>query len=150
MGTYAKQTHVDMGRSRAEIERTVVRYGAKGFLGGWAGTCGYVAFELDGHRIKLEIELPPLENYTRTPAGRKRSVTQAKTAYEQGCRQCWRAMALVVKAKLEAVDSGITTIQQEFLANIILPSGKTVGERVSNDLGSYDAGHLPPLLGEST
>ena len=43
-----------------------------------------------------------------------------------GCRQRWRALNLAIKAKLEAVESGIVTFDQEFLAHIVGPSGQTV------------------------
>lgn len=46
----------------------------------------------------------------------------------QDQRQRWRAFALVIKAKLEAVESGITTIEEEFLSHVVTPSGQTFGE----------------------
>ncbi|MEG3167524.1 hypothetical protein U1737_04870 [Sphingomonas sp. LB3N6] len=49
-------------------------------------------------------------------------------------RQRARALLLVVKAKLESVASGVETFEQAFLANIVLSDGKTVHERVSDDL----------------
>ena len=50
-------------------------------------------------------------------------------SYDQACRQRWRALLLVIKAKLEAVTAGISTIETEFLANIVLPDNTIcVGE----------------------
>ena len=37
-------------------------------------------------------------------------------------------LLLVIKAKLEAVASGISTIEKEFLADIVMPDGSTVNE----------------------
>ena len=37
-------------------------------------------------------------------------------AQEQAERQAWWAPVLVLKAKLEAVEAGLTTLEQEFLA----------------------------------
>lgn len=63
-----------------------------------------------------------------TPTGRRtRSDDAAEKAWEQATRQRWRALHLVVKAKLEAVESGITVFDDEFLAHIVLPDGGTVG-----------------------
>ncbi|WP_198651245.1 hypothetical protein [Salinicola sp. CPA57] len=68
-------------------------------------------------------------------------------AWEQACRQRWRALALVIKAKLEAVESGITMFEEEFLAHIVLPNGGTVGGWMLPQIKkSYDSGSMPPLL----
>jgi hypothetical protein len=40
-------------------------------------------------------------------------------------------LLLIIRAKLEAVESGITTLESEFLANILLPDGGTVGQWLS-------------------
>jgi hypothetical protein len=37
MPTYPKETAVSPARSRAEVERTLQRYGAQGFLYSWKG-----------------------------------------------------------------------------------------------------------------
>lgn len=69
-------------------------------------------------------------------------------AYEQACRQRWRALNLAVKAKLEAVSSGIASFEEEFLAHIVLPNGKTVGNLLVPQLGrAYLENKMPPLLG---
>lgn len=47
---------------------------------------------------------------------------------EQQERQRWRALVLIIKAKLEAVESGITTIEEEFLPHIVTPTGETFGQ----------------------
>lgn len=49
-------------------------------------------------------------------------------------RQRVRALLLVIKAKLESVESGVETFEQAFLANIVLADGVTVHERVTGDL----------------
>lgn len=65
--------------------------------------------------------------FQMTPGGRRRrSAEQMLAEYEKATRQRWRALALVIKAKLEAVASGITEFEQEFLAHIVLPDGRTV------------------------
>ena len=59
----------------------------------------------------------------------------------------WRAMILVVKAKLESVETGISTFQEEFMAHIIMANGKTIGENILPRLleSSRDGKH-PALL----
>ena len=52
--------------------------------------------------------------------------TLALPASEQGKRSRWRALYLVVKAKLEAVSSGIVSMEDEFLAQTVMNDGETV------------------------
>lgn len=65
---------------------------------------------------------------------------------------CWfrlrrRALALVVKAKLEAVAAGITEFDDEFLAHLILPNGTTVGDHVRPAIQhAYETGQMPTAL----
>lgn len=75
------------------------------------------------------------------------SASLRKAAYEQAVRQRWRALALLIKSKLEAVESGITVFEEEFMAHVVLPDGKTVGQHLLPQIAhSYESGHMPPLL----
>lgn len=148
MPTYAKDTTVSVSQSQMEMERTLERYGATGFMRGWDQQNAFVMFELEKRRIRFVVPMPPKSDFTITDNGRKRTSPQAvQTAWEQACRQRWRAFNLVVKAKLEAVESGISTIEDEFLSFIQLPSGQTVGQWMKPQIEiAYDTGDMPPLL----
>jgi hypothetical protein len=150
MPKYAADTNVASDQSRAEIERTLRRYGATAFAYGWDRGRAHVMFEMDGRRIKFVLPLPDPSSreFTHTPErGLERSPEAAEQAYEQAVRQRWRALALVIKAKLEAVEAGITTVEDEFLAHVALPSGETVGEWARPQLAKvYESGQMPALL----
>lgn len=149
MTRYAERTEVPSDKSRAEIERTLRRYGAGAFAYGWADQQAHVMFEMVGRRIQFHLPLPdPADRqFTMTPTGRDRSDAAAQREYEQAVRQRWRALALVIKAKLEAVDAGITTVEEEFLAHIVLPTGGTIGDRTIPQLdAAYAGAPLPALL----
>jgi hypothetical protein len=65
----------------------------------------------------------------------------------QATRQRWRALALVIKAKLEVVESGISIFEDEFMANIVLPGGDTVGDfRRLQIAEAYRIGKAPDVL----
>jgi hypothetical protein len=66
--------------------------------------------------------------FTETPTGRERSERTVQEEYEKEERRMWRAVTLVIKAKLEAVESNITTFDQEFLPFIVMPDGRTIAE----------------------
>lgn len=144
---YASGTDVPADRSRAEIERTLKRYGATQFLYGWSGTRATVGFTAHGRNIRFELPLPDLgdREFTVTDTGRQRSATAAADAYERAVRQRWRA--LVVKAKLEAVECGIATFGDEFLGSTVLPGGMTVADTVRENVAeAYQTGKVPALL----
>ena len=133
MSKFAENTSVSSEQSRMEIERTLRRYGATEF--GYASSAKHaqVMFRCQDRAVRFKLDMPDPKDpdFTRTP-GRNlaRSAQQAEQAWEQACRQRWRALALVVKAKLEAVEANISTFEEEFMAHIVLPDGSTVGQHV--------------------
>lgn len=151
MTRYAENTSVSADKSRAEIERTLARYGATQFMYGWQEGSAVIAFQMKDRNVRFVLKMPDRnsEEFTLTPSKKYyRDEASAEKAYEQATRQRWRALALAVKAKLEAVEAEIATFEQEFLAHIIMPDNRTVGEWVSPELDrAYRTGEMPKLLG---
>ena len=150
MGKYAADTAVSQEKSRSEIEATLKRYGADSFFYGSEPTRAMIGFRLDGRMIKFMLPMPDPQarEFTHTPQKNEpRSADGAYKAWEQAGRQRWRALALVIKAKLEAVAAGITTVEDEFLAHTVLPNGATVGEFMRPQLAiAYESGQMPTTL----
>ncbi|MEE8607190.1 MAG: hypothetical protein V3S55_06285 [Nitrospiraceae bacterium] len=150
MARYAENTSVSSEKSRAEIERTLTRYGAERFLYGWEADYAVIGFTMLDRQVKFLLPLPDrnAREFTHTPERENaRSAPQAAAQYEQAVRQRWRALALVIKAKLEAVQSGITEFEDEFLAHIVLPNGQTVGNFMRPQIAhAYEHGDMPKLL----
>ena len=150
MSRYAESTGVSSEQSRGEIERTLRRYGATAFAYGWDNDSATILFEISARRMKFRLPMPDPNDrtFTHTEArGLRRSVDARQQAYEQAVRQSWRALALVIKAKLEAVAAGITTVEDEFLAHIVLPNGATVGEWARPQLAiAYESQRMPALM----
>lgn len=149
MARYAEGTEVSADRSRSEIERTLQRYGASGFMYGWDPARAVLGFVAGERQVRFVLPMPDRddEQFTLTPTGRERSPKNAADAYDQAVRQRWRALALVIKAKLEAVAAGIVTFDEEFLAHLVLPSGETVGQSVVPSVAqAYATGETPALL----
>lgn len=144
---YASKTKVASDRSRSEIEKTLIRYGASSFMYLNGNGRAAIMFEAMNRRIKMELPLPSFAEYEKSPGGRKWSRVQGLKAWERAGHQRWRALSLVVKAKLEAVESGVATFEQEFLAYTVLPNGATVGTLVLGDVDqAYREGKMRPLL----
>jgi hypothetical protein len=126
---YAKRTQVPVTKSRLEIEATVTRYGADQF-----GS----AFDQKGGRAMVQF---------RIVQWLVRFVLPLPHGDEQDRRQRWRALALVIKAKLEAVESGITTVEEEFLPHIVVPGGGTFAEWAVPQLRELKkGGQLPSTI----
>lgn len=148
MSRYAAQTTVTSESSRAEIERTLKRYGADQFMYGWDDEQALVRFRMKERYVEFQLPMPDRESpdFTRHSRGR-RTPEQAEKLWQQATRQRWRALALVVKAKLEAVASEITTFEDEFMAHILLPNGKTVGAWMRPQIETaYEANKMPTML----
>lgn len=124
---YAARTKVPIIKSRMEIETIVARYKADQF--GIAMTTGKAMIQFRMQKWMLRFILP-LPN-----------------ANEQDHRQRWRALCLIIKAKFEAVESKITTLEEEFEAHIVMPDGKTMHEHLAPQLKQIqESGKLPESL----
>lgn len=145
MPRYASGTRVAPGDSRAEIERTLTRYGADSFAYGWNNGNAQIAFRMNGRNIVLRVAMPTKEQFTHTEErGLLRTASSRDQAWDQACRQRWRALALIVKAKLEAVDSGITAFEDEWLPYTLLPDGGTVADFVRPQVAeAYRSNTMP-------
>lgn len=154
MSRYAQNTSVPADRSRAEIDKILTRYGASGFGYSWERRevpinpvpvygpkteqrdFAAIVFQFKERRVRLDVPMP-----TAREAG------TAERA-ERATRQRWRALLLVIKAKLEAVESGISTLEQEFLAHVVTESGRTIGEIIIPQISeAVQAGRLLPAKG---
>lgn len=130
-----------------EIEKTLIRYGADNFAYASASGKAMVGFTMHGRQVRFVLPLPNREEFRLTPTGRDRSEKSKYDAWEQACRQRWRALLLVIKAKLEAVECGISVFDQEFLANIVLPNGSTAGEFMVPQIeNAYNTQKMPAML----
>ena len=147
MAQYAKNTTVSSELSRIEIEKVLIRYGANNFAYATASGQSMIAFAMEGRQVRFVLPMPKIEDYALTPAGRQRTENSQREAWEQDCRQRWRALKLVIQAKLEAVECGISEFEDEFMANILLPNGGTVSEFMKPKIQqAYLSGTMPKML----
>lgn len=150
---FAQDTEVPADRSRAEIERLLDRYGATGFYYGRQGDAVLLGFQAQKRNVLFRLSMPSpgdraFTEYVSRGRAWLRTEAQARKLYEQAVRQKWRALALVIKAKLEAIESRISSFDDEFLAFIVLPTGRTVGQEIAPQIAParLAAGEEPKLL----
>lgn len=154
---YASKTSVSTEKSEQEIRRLLQKYGATRFASGWEPESAFVQFQLKDsslveRQVHFVIPLPKRDEKRFTHGGHygrtKRTPQSAEAAWEQACRQSWRALLLVLKAKLEAVESKIATFEREFLAHIVMADGRTIGDILVPRLHEVTTGQLQLGSGE--
>jgi hypothetical protein len=145
---YARDSSVSVEKSKAEIERLLQRYGATEFAHGWKETKAVVQFKMQHRYVRFVLPLPEKRDFATTPTGRRtRSDGDTLKAYEQGCRQRWRALTLTIKAKLESVESGIEEFDTAFMGQVVMPNGKTISEEITPMIErAYATGKMPALM----
>jgi len=97
-------------------------------------------FELGGRLIRFSVGLPPIEDMSATDGrGNPIALAARQKKQDQAHRQRARALLLVIKAKIESVDSKVETFEQAFLANVVMADDRTVYERIAAPIAAeYD------------
>lgn len=139
MGKYAKRTVVSPEKTQQDIQRVLKRYEVDGVILGHLDNRAYVEFAIKKlvRVVRIFLTLPTRSEY------------YTEKQYEQGVRQAWRALYLVVKAKLESVESKIETFDEAFMPHIVMPGagGQTIGQRLLPDFQkTLETGEMPKLL----
>ncbi len=144
---YAQGTTVSAEKSRAELETILSKYGAtdRGFRVNDDIGVASVMFVIDGKKYRIDVPLPKrgmAENNhpdQKNPRGwfgwdsAKRQQFKDKV-WEQACRERWRGFVLLVKAKLEAVRIGLSSVEKEFAADLMLSNGQTVYQKICEQI----------------
>ena len=144
---YAETTTVPVEKSITEIIGLVKKAGAERVMQYDEPERFTIAFDLSGRHIRFGVALPQLD---AVPAirgdGRRRSNSEILAKRDAMQRQRARAVLLVIKAKLESVESEVETFEEAFLANIIMADGSTVYERVAQPIALEYSSGLPEQL----
>lgn len=125
---FAQDTSVPVSKSRDQIVDLMKRAGADAFMFGEDAGRATIGFRLGGRYLRFTVPVP-------------------QSASLQLQRTRWRALWLTVKAQLEAVAIGLTTIEDAFLAETLLPDRRTIAEVMAPQIeDAYRSGKMPPLL----
>ena len=156
MSLYASETRVPVEQSRDEIEKLLKRYGADafGYATDGATNVAAVKFRAADRWVRFHLPMPTIESCrvarSRGRSARRLTESQAENARDKETRRRWRALALLIKAKLEAVATGIVIFEKEFLAHIVVPGGSgesTVGDVMLPAIADAYKSGKPLLLG---
>lgn len=110
-----------------------------------------LAFEYNGVPYRITMPLPDSSderfNYYRKGSSLIERAESAKIdLFEAELNRRWRAFGNVIKFKIVAVEEGISTMEAEFIGNVVLPGGRTVAETHAQNLPALaSSGVLPQL-----
>lgn len=151
--TYAVGTDVSVAKTRAELDDLLQRFGATSVATFVTSDQAAIAFEMEGRRIIFRLQLPEKSDskfwvYKHGKySERRRTPEGAAAAWEAACRQKWRALLLSIKAKLVSVEENIETMEQAFMAHVVMPDGRTISEHVQPRIAAaYREQKMVPLL----
>lgn len=150
-GQFAKTTEVPVEKTRLELERFLAKYGADAFGYATDGPQAKIAFRMAGRHYRFALTLPPRDRrdfheYKQGSTTFLRAKGMPEKLWEQECRSLWRALLLVVRAKLEAAAIGITSLEDEFMAAMVLSDGSTVAETMRPQIEEHYRLGGPPRL----
>lgn len=134
-------TKVPVENSQADIRRSVMKYLERGYTisevkDDEGVERAIVEFRREGVLVRISAEVPP-PDMRKIDATARRARSRSKDeiefeAREQLRRETWRSIALGVDARLRAVDAGVSTFEQAFMADIVIDEaiGETLYERL--------------------
>lgn len=125
---YAEGTKVTIASSRAEIMGILAKHGVEKQATAVGPDGDQIIFELQGKQFRLSILKPTLAEIRRMYPNAYDE--QAKMDGEH--RRRWRANVMLLKAKLEFIDSGDTTLEREMMPYMVTSGGQTVGELLAS------------------
>lgn len=151
-----ESTTVPVERSQGEVRKLLASYGASRFAFGeetdadgtqWAA----VSFSVADRSVRMRVPLKaPDEDAIASKARRSRSKTPAQVRFEvndQEARRIWRVIAWNLKARLVAVEEGVETFEEAFLAHLLDErTGLTIYEQLVQDGCVQLNGPLRPAL----
>jgi hypothetical protein len=127
---FAEDTAVPVSRTQDEIKTRLRAAGANRIAVLESDDRSAVAFQIGQAMYRITV---PTDAKAKNP--------------QQDARRAWRLLGLLMKSKLEAVREGATTVEREFLADMLLYDGQTLSERMGPELQlAYQEGRMPSTL----
>jgi hypothetical protein len=148
---YGEGTSVSVEKSLTEITALVKKAGAIRVAQMEDVDALAVQFFLTDRMLRFRVPIPTADDIPARDNGNNRYIDIPLSARQKKAeairKQRARALLLVIKAKLESVESGVETFDEAFLPNIVMSDGATVWDRISEQLAlEYQSGKPMPFL----
>lgn len=119
---YAYGTKVSVQSSQFEIQRILSRFKASGFafMQEPGSRKAMVLFQVKDRRIRFDVP-EPTNARSRAPAD-----------LDLETMRLWRSLAMAIKSKLDIIESGIATFEEEFLPYTLVNGNETFYQASQN------------------
>lgn len=136
MANYAKYTKVSITKTKMDIQRLLKSWGIDEFFFGTSPRGDGIGFRYEGKIYKRNVTLP------------EKAWDTSNTRYEQLKRQRWRILYMSLKMKLEEIDDGGISFEDQFLAMMCLPDGSSVADfmKLPENIARLEKTEMPKLL----
>lgn len=136
MPRYAKNTTVPVARSKQKIEEAFDAFGIEESFSGKSLRGDGIGFRYQGKVYKMNVPRPERDNFG------------TEKQYEQAIRQRWRILYMSIKMKLEEIEAGVISFEDQFLAQMSLPDGRTVSDfmKLPENVKRLEKTQMPKLL----
>lgn len=129
---YAEDTEVPVSRFQAEVRDMLRSMGAGRIaIMDEPGQPGALMFEQGGRAYRLTVPV---------------SQEIAAKTRAQDERRAWRLLVLLVKAKFQAVKEGLSSVEREFFADTVMPSGRLLVDEARESIAAAMADRGPLRL----
>lgn len=135
MAKYAKNTTVAASKTKVQIQELLIDWGIVEFFFATNVRGEGIGFSFEGRLYNWNVLMPDSKGLT-------------DKQYQQAVRQRWRILYMGLKMKLEEIDSGSETFEDQFLSKMVLPNGGTVSDfmKLPENLKLIGQSKMPKLL----
>lgn len=140
---YADGTTVSVERTVGEILATLKGYGCSTYAHAVVNELHQIVFVHEGNSYKMHIVPPDIHDYVKTETGRLRKKEAIDREYDQEYRRRARVLLIAIKAKLEMVSIGQSSVEKEFLGDLVLPSGRSMYQWAEEKIPRLGPGEEP-------
>lgn len=125
---YAEATKVPASRTIVETKELLRKHGCTSIYEAEEPDRVMVGFKFGNYLYRIGIE-------------------KTKGMSERDINRRWRVLAFTIKAKLISIAEEVSTHEQEFFHNIVMPDNCTLGERLMPQVAQlYLTGRMPTTL----
>lgn len=136
MAKYAEYTKVPVNKSRQNIQDLLKNWGIDEFFFGTSPRGEGIGFKHEGRVYKHNIKTP------------EKTYDMSEAKYQRAIRQRWRILYMSLKMKLEEIDDGNISFEDQFLAQMCLPNGTSVSDfmKLPENIAKLEKAEMPKML----
>lgn len=128
---YAWMTTVPVEKSQAELMTLLGRHGVTDLATTHSAARGSaIRFRIGARWFEVAIGRPLWDEIQNDYQNTRGTVVEN---IEQEYRRRWRAQLMLLRMKLEFIETGESTVETEFMSSLLLESGRTLAEVISDN-----------------